>query len=392
MRDSDDFAWPPPQSEIDAFEVVDLKSGLSHNPSAEGSGFQPRLVAHSDVAGAPRDPTTVIRRSTALWTAPDFTWPPAEDSSAAIAPVDATLDGGSPWVRAGERDTLGDAETLIAPRAPRRSTPARWTRLAAALLLLAGGGALLERQAGIGLRLSDEGDVVGSTTEGHDLARGRDGASNRRELDGALADIASRDGALANVRLPRGLGDVGVSRAMPQPAPALVRPAAAAPPSAAARAAPTPSSPAPAPMLVGANASLAMPPLTLAAESRLSMSAPSRPAIEARPRGEEARIEATLDRYRIAYASLDANAARLVWPTVDARALERAFGSLKSQGLDFDRCKTDVQGPDATSTCRGRTTYVPRIGNQRPRTEEHQWRFTLRKVDESWLIVAADAS
>jgi hypothetical protein len=34
---------------------------------------------------------------------------------------------------------------------------------------------------------------------------------------------------------------------------------------------------------------------------------------------------------------------------------------------------------------------VPRIGSQRPRTEEHQWRFRLRKVDESWMILTAEA-
>ena len=115
--------------------------------------------------------------------------------------------------------------------------------------------------------------------------------------------------------------------------------------------------------------------------------APAADASAARGVRDEARIEATLNRYRTAYASLDAAAARSVWPSVDSRKLERAFGSLKSQGLDFDGCTTDVKGPEATSTCRGRATYVPRIGSQRPRTEEHQWRFQLRKVDESWLIV-----
>jgi hypothetical protein len=107
---------------------------------------------------------------------------------------------------------------------------------------------------------------------------------------------------------------------------------------------------------------------------------------------DTARIEATLDRYRTAYASLDVAAARAVWPSVDRRALERAFGSLKSQGLDFDGCTTDVNGPDAMVACRGRATWVPRIGSQRPRTESHQWRFRMRKIDESWTIVTAEAS
>src|SRR5262245_41447734 len=135
MRASDDFVWPPPQSEIDAFELVDLESGKSHFPGAD---------AHRE------EPTTVIRRSRSPLTAPDFTWPPVEDPHQAIVPLDVTLDGGSPWVRSDDLDTLGDAETLIAPhpqrfwgRDSRRPAAPSWMRWAAAVLLFAGGGVLL---------------------------------------------------------------------------------------------------------------------------------------------------------------------------------------------------------------------------------------------------------
>ena len=103
------------------------------------------------------------------------------------------------------------------------------------------------------------------------------------------------------------------------------------------------------------------------------------------------RIEDALHRYRRAYTSLDAAAARSVWPSVDQRALERAFGSLKSQSLAFNDCTMSVWGTEALAACDGQATYVPRVGSQRPRTESHQWRFQLRKMDESWMIVRAEA-
>jgi hypothetical protein len=376
MGNPDDFAWPPLESEIDGLEIVDVETGAAR--AVRGVDPAPLIE---------REPTTVVRVPAARHIPHDFTWPPAEDPRDVIVPLGATLDGGSPWAPVADRDSIGDAETLVA-HARRRPHPGReWLRWAAALLLFAAGGALLERQVRDGLRHLADRELARATTVESRAAGGGDA--------GRVAPVA-RDAMFADVRLPRGFGDVGIGRPLPvAERPPVVMPTAAV---VARRAAPPQQTPpgvspaawAPPPTLVGSATSLAPPALAFGAAPRVSMAAA--PAIEARPPADEARIEATLTRYRTAYASLDAAAARSVWPSVDARALERAFGSLKSQGLDFDGCKTDVKGPEATSTCRGRTTYVPRIGNQRPRTEEHQWRFKLRKVDESWLIVTADAS
>jgi hypothetical protein len=108
--------------------------------------------------------------------------------------------------------------------------------------------------------------------------------------------------------------------------------------------------------------------------------------------GDEDRIRAALLQWRTAYSALDARAAREVWPTVDARALERAFQALKSQDLRFDRCDLTVDGGSAQAACSGRATYVPRVGNQSPKATPREWTFELKKRDQRWTIASARAS
>jgi hypothetical protein len=104
---------------------------------------------------------------------------------------------------------------------------------------------------------------------------------------------------------------------------------------------------------------------------------------------DEADIRSTLTRFRTAYSQLNARAARDVWPSVDARALERAFQSLKSQDLRFESCDLTVNGSRAKAACKGRAVYVPRIGDQSPRLTDREWTFELRKADERWTIASA---
>jgi len=108
--------------------------------------------------------------------------------------------------------------------------------------------------------------------------------------------------------------------------------------------------------------------------------------------GEEAHIRAALTRWRTAYSALDASAAREVWPSVDARALARAFQDLKSQELRFDRCDLTVNGGSAQAACSGQAVYVPRVGNQSPRATPREWTFELKKLDQRWTIASARAS
>jgi hypothetical protein len=117
--------------------------------------------------------------------------------------------------------------------------------------------------------------------------------------------------------------------------------------------------------------------------------APVATAVLAEAGNDEADIRSTLTRFRTAYSQLNASAARDVWPSVDTRALERAFQSLKSQDLRFDSCKMTVTGARAQAACKGRAVYVPRIGDQSPRFTAREWNFELRKADERWTIASA---
>jgi hypothetical protein len=118
-----------------------------------------------------------------------------------------------------------------------------------------------------------------------------------------------------------------------------------------------------------------------------------RPEPEALPsvvaRTEQSEIQRTLGQYRSAYSLLDAEAARAVWPSVDVRALARAFDSLTSQELAFETCQFDIVGQAATAQCRGSATYTPKVGSRGPKLEPRQWTFQLRKVDEGWKIQSA---
>jgi hypothetical protein len=135
------------------------------------------------------------------------------------------------------------------------------------------------------------------------------------------------------------------------------------------------------------------PPVALPASSTLPAIA-ARPEPEALPsvvaaRTEQNEIQRTLGQYRSAYGLLDAEAARAVWPSVDVRALARAFDSLTSQQLAFESCQFDIDGAAATAQCRGSATYTPKVGSRGPKLEARQWTFQLRKVDEGWKIQSA---
>jgi hypothetical protein len=104
---------------------------------------------------------------------------------------------------------------------------------------------------------------------------------------------------------------------------------------------------------------------------------------------EEQQITATLHRYAAAYQQLDANAARTVWPTVDERALARAFNSLESQEFTFEACNVRVVDRGASAACRGSVTYVPKVGGRTAHKDDRQWNFELHKQQEVWLITRA---
>ena len=102
-------------------------------------------------------------------------------------------------------------------------------------------------------------------------------------------------------------------------------------------------------------------------------------------------VAVALDRYQNAFSALDANAAHAVWPSVDVKALARAFDQLETQTFDLEGCDITVSGPRAEADCAGNARYVRKVGNKALRVEPRRWHFTLRQTNDQWIIDAVNA-
>jgi len=144
----------------------------------------------------------------------------------------------------------------------------------------------------------------------------------------------------------------------------------------------------------------AMVPPTAAADTPVNADARGRPAPPAAtpasavsiPSGvdQQIRVQEVLRRYARAYGQLDVSAARAVWPSVDERALTRAFQNLSSQQVSFDACEIDIRGVIANASCRGQASYSPKVGKREPRTEPRTWQFELHRDGDAWTIENVD--
>jgi hypothetical protein len=111
--------------------------------------------------------------------------------------------------------------------------------------------------------------------------------------------------------------------------------------------------------------------------------APSAPAINRE--AEAGKVRALLSRYESAYSGLDADAAARLYPSVDQRALTRAFGALDSQKVTFDDCRIQVGISLAHATCTGTMTWKPKVGGG-SKTQARSWQFDLKQVGTDWQI------
>ncbi len=118
-----------------------------------------------------------------------------------------------------------------------------------------------------------------------------------------------------------------------------------------------------------------------------SVAAAARPDAIPTPRvSETAAVESLLTRYRSAFAALDVNAVKAVWPSVNSRALGSAFQQLQTQTFEFDACQIDVHGPRADAICTGTATFVPKVGSRNQRVESRQWMFSLARAGNTWIV------
>ena len=102
-------------------------------------------------------------------------------------------------------------------------------------------------------------------------------------------------------------------------------------------------------------------------------------------------IGRVLARYRAAFNVLDSGAAKAVWPSVDSRALGRAFDRLEAQNLEFNSCDMSVAGSNASVSCNGTARYVPKVGHRDSVVESRQWKFALKKSGDEWIIDQVEA-
>ena len=98
-----------------------------------------------------------------------------------------------------------------------------------------------------------------------------------------------------------------------------------------------------------------------------------------------------LGHYEQAYDRLDAPGAAAVWPSVDARALSRAFARLQTQDLNFGNCTFSVSASDAAARCAGVLRYARRIGDTEPKIEQHVWTIEFARAGETWQIIKISA-
>ena len=179
------------------------------------------------------------------------------------------------------------------------------------------------------------------------------------------------------------------------------RPAPAFSASASSPAVPTVSSAGPVPALnpvpLTAVSSAAAPsPSPAAVPAPSPATAPAVPsAPSAIPAGgltaETRAVALALNRYQDAFSALDANAAHAVWPSVDVKALAKAFEQLEEQTFDLEGCDITVTGARAEADCAGNARYVRKVGNRTLRVEPRRWHFTLRQANDQWLIDAVNA-
>lgn len=101
-------------------------------------------------------------------------------------------------------------------------------------------------------------------------------------------------------------------------------------------------------------------------------------------------IGEVLQRYQAAYSSMDVGATRAVWPSVDGRALERAFGTLQEQDLALGACDISIDQDRATAVCPGTVRYRPKVGNTAPQRRNGQWEVQLDRGTRGWAITGVN--
>ena len=130
--------------------------------------------------------------------------------------------------------------------------------------------------------------------------------------------------------------------------------------------------------------STAKPPVPTPAPSPVSS-----PAAPPPPSAREvaiAGVRQVIEHYRSAYSNLNVAGISAFWPSVNTRALARAFEQLEAQRFDFDNCQVDASAQTARAICTGTAHFVTKVGSKTPRAEPRRWTFQLSRSKDGWII------
>jgi serine/threonine protein kinase len=215
-------------------------------------------------------------------------------------------------------------------------------------------------------------------------ARGAAERAKAAELAPALVDSARRKEREGQRLLAS--GDFGGAIASFATATALFRQAESWSRSAPERSAERVAAAAPAPTRPPAPEPTRLPPTPVAlAESR---PAPSRPTEAPRgTRSEEDRVRDALGLYVEAQNSLDVGLYARIYPSLSGerrRMVEQAFENLRSQTLELDVQRVEVNGTRATVSAFERRLAVPRVGSEQ--RDARQRTISLEKRGDAWVI------
>jgi hypothetical protein len=105
----------------------------------------------------------------------------------------------------------------------------------------------------------------------------------------------------------------------------------------------------------------------------------------------DAGIRSLLQKYEDAYDHRDVRSAAVLWPSLDTRALTRAFAGLNRQDVSFDRCEIDAGAERGSAVCEGTVRYVPSVGRGVEKEARITWTFDVTRSGQDWRITRLSA-
>ena len=109
------------------------------------------------------------------------------------------------------------------------------------------------------------------------------------------------------------------------------------------------------------------------------------------PGEQEQVVRAVLSEYTQALERFDVRATKVIYPTVDDRALRRAFQDLEEQRVRLTSCQVSIttSGNGAAARCNGEATFRPKVGSRVLRVTDREWMFNLSRGGSGWQILDA---